>query len=208
MQNLDWLSDALGDFEDDYVRRSFPTTSSSSPSADSLSAQLIIDCPGQIELYTHIPILPRLAKLLTSTMNINLVACYLLESQFMEDTSKYFSGVLSAMSCMIGLEVPFVNVMSKMDLVRREGKRKKEVDRCVRLVLPFQSPAKAASALLPLSSGSRSTRRSRCFSHAASSTRIPSCCARLSTASSTPSSTSSTAPSCISCVVSAPLHSV
>lgn len=108
MQNLDWLSDALGDFEDDY---------------------LIIDCPGQIELYTHIPILPRLAKLLTSTMNINLVACYLLESQFMEDTSKYFSGVLSAMSCMIGLEVPFVNVMSKMDLVRREGKRKKEVDR-------------------------------------------------------------------------------
>lgn len=92
-------------------------------------SQLIIDCPGQIELYTHIPILPRLAKLLTTNMNINLVACYLLESQFMEDTAKYFSGVLSAMSCMIGLEVPFVNVMSKMDLVRKEGKRKKEVDR-------------------------------------------------------------------------------
>lgn len=93
--------------------------------------QLIIDCPGQIELYTHIPILPRLAKLLTTNLNINLVACYLLESQFMEDTAKYFSGVLSAMSCMIGLEVPFVNVMSKMDLVRKEGKRKKEVDRSV-----------------------------------------------------------------------------
>lgn len=93
--------------------------------------QLIIDCPGQIELYTHIPILPRLAKLLTANLNINLVACYLLESQFMEDTAKYFSGVLSAMSCMIGLEVPFVNVMSKMDLVRKEGKRKKEVDRSV-----------------------------------------------------------------------------
>ena len=68
-------------------------------------------------------------------MHINLVACYLLESQFMEDTSKYFAGVLSAMSCMIGLEVPFVNVMSKMDLVRREGKRKKEVDRSVGSVL-------------------------------------------------------------------------
>jgi hypothetical protein len=51
----------------------------------------------------------------------------------MEDTAKYFSGVLSAMSCMIGLEVPFVNVMSKMDLVRKEGKRKKEVDRSVSL---------------------------------------------------------------------------
>jgi hypothetical protein len=61
----------------------------------------------------------------------------------MEDTAKYFSGVLSAMSCMIGLEVPFVNVMSKMDLVRKEGKRKKEVDRSVPLFhsapLPFPS---------------------------------------------------------------------
>ncbi|GAA5846955.1 hypothetical protein JCM5353_002544 [Sporobolomyces roseus] len=109
MQNLDWLSDALGEFEDDY---------------------LIIDCPGQIELYTHIPILPRLAKLLTTTMQINLVSVYLLESQFMEDPTKYFSGVLSAMSCMVGLEVPTVNVMSKMDLVRKEGtKRRKDVDR-------------------------------------------------------------------------------
>ncbi|KAK4049479.1 hypothetical protein OIO90_005430 [Microbotryomycetes sp. JL221] len=109
MSNLDWLQDALGDYEDDY---------------------LIIDCPGQIELYTHIPILPNLAKLLTSTMNINLVSVYLLESQFMEDPAKYFSGVLSAMSCMVGLEVPTVNVMSKMDLVRKSGtKRKRDVER-------------------------------------------------------------------------------
>jgi len=48
----------------------------------------------------------------------------------MEDPTKYFSGVLSAMSCMVGLEVPTVNVMSKMDLVRKQGeKRRKDVDR-------------------------------------------------------------------------------
>lgn len=97
------------------------------------SLQLIIDCPGQIELYTHIPVLPRLAKLLTTTMNISLVSVYLLESQFMEDSAKYFSGVLSAMSCMVGLEVPSVNVMSKMDLVKKGttgAKRRKDVDRC------------------------------------------------------------------------------
>lgn len=65
-------------------------------------------------------------------MNINLVSVYLLESQFMEDPAKYFSGVLSAMSCMVGLEVPTVNVMSKMDLVKKGttgAKRRKEVDR-------------------------------------------------------------------------------
>lgn len=111
MNNLDWLQEALGDFEDDY---------------------LIIDCPGQIELYTHIPVLPRLARMLTTNMNISLVSVYLLESQFMEDSAKYFSGVLSAMSCMVGLEVPCVNVMSKMDLVKKGttgAKRRKDVDR-------------------------------------------------------------------------------
>ncbi len=103
--------------------------------------QLIIDCPGQIELYTHIPVLPRLAKLLTTTMNINLVSVYLLESQFMEDPAKYFAGVLSAMSCMVGLEVPSVNVMSKMDLVRKGtngAKRKKDVDRLVERDSPVE----------------------------------------------------------------------
>lgn len=50
----------------------------------------------------------------------------------MEDSAKYFSGVLSAMSCMVGLEVPCVNVMSKMDLVKKGttgAKRRKDVDR-------------------------------------------------------------------------------
>ena len=60
---------------------------------------------------------------------------YLIESQFMEDRYKFFrcvliitnilhpdsrnyhSGVLSAMSAMVNLEIPWINVMSKMDLV-------------------------------------------------------------------------------------------
>lgn len=135
MNNLDWLQESLGDFEDDYVCLSpspSPTRALTLP-LPSLQ-QLIIDCPGQIELYTHIPVLPRLAKLLTTTMNIQLVSVYLLESQFMEDPAKYFSGVLSAMSCMVGLEVPSVNVMSKMDLVKKGTtgeKRRKDVDRWV-----------------------------------------------------------------------------
>lgn len=35
----------------------------------------------------------------------------------MEDKYKFFSGVLSAMSAMVNLEIPWVNLMSKMDLV-------------------------------------------------------------------------------------------
>ncbi|KAI0028205.1 GPN-loop GTPase [Vararia minispora EC-137] len=95
LENMDWLDEEIGEYEDDY---------------------LIIDCPGQIELYTHHPFLPTLVKHL-SRQGIRTSAAYLLESQFMEDKYKFFSGVLSAMSAMVNLEIPWINVMSKMDLV-------------------------------------------------------------------------------------------
>jgi len=95
MQNMDWLEEELGGFEDDY---------------------LVFDCPGQIELYTHHPFLPTLVQNL-SRLGIRTCAVYLIESQFMEDRYKFFSGVLSAMSAMVNLEIPWINIMSKMDLV-------------------------------------------------------------------------------------------
>ncbi|KAF9006450.1 GPN-loop GTPase [Cyathus striatus] len=95
LQNMDWLEEELGSYEDDY---------------------LIIDCPGQIELYTHHPFLPTLVQNL-NRLGIRTCAVYLIESQFMEDRYKFFSGVLSAMSAMVNLEIPWINIMSKMDLV-------------------------------------------------------------------------------------------
>ena len=82
--------------------------------------------PGQIELYTHIPVVPALIKHLTraGALNVNMCATYLLESTFIIDRAKYFAGTLSAMSAMILLEVPHVNVLSKMDLVKGSIPRK------------------------------------------------------------------------------------
>jgi len=103
MENLDWFDDEVGDYYDDY---------------------LIIDCPGQIELYTHIPVLPALTKHL-SDMGFNLCATYLLEAPFVLDPHKYFSGVLSAMSAMIMLECPHINIMTKMDLIKDQMPKRK-----------------------------------------------------------------------------------
>lgn len=86
---------------------------------------------GQIELYTHFPIIPNLVHTLQSEFNINLCATYLLESQFMQDRHKFFAGVMSAMSCMVNLECPHINLLSKMDLVNknsREMERYEQVD--------------------------------------------------------------------------------
>ncbi|ADV19443.1 ATP(GTP)-binding protein Fet5 [Cryptococcus gattii Ru294] len=109
LNNLDWLEDELGAYEDDY---------------------LIIDCPGQIELYTHVPLLPRLTTFLSTSLNFRTSAVYLIDSQFMQDKSKFFAGVMSAMSCMLSLGISMLCLMSKMDLVKdKKGRTRREVGR-------------------------------------------------------------------------------
>jgi hypothetical protein len=52
----------------------------------------------------------------------------------MQDKTKFFAGVMSAMSCMLSLGVSMVCVMSKMDLVKdSKGNIKREVGRYVSL---------------------------------------------------------------------------
>ncbi|KAI1201800.1 GPN-loop GTPase 3 like protein [Nemania serpens] len=112
MENLDFLTDALDPLTEEYL--------------------VIFDMPGQIELYTHVPILPALVRFLTraGSLDIRLCAAYLLEATFVVDRAKFFAGTLSAMSAMIMLEVPHINVLSKMDLVRDQV-RKKDLRRFV-----------------------------------------------------------------------------
>ena len=59
--------------------------------------------------------------------NFRLCGVFLLDSQFLIDPSKYFSGVLVALSTMVALELPHINVLSKMDLL--DKKAKKEIER-------------------------------------------------------------------------------
>ena len=105
LENLDFLTDPLEQVTEEYL--------------------IIIDMPGQIELYTHVPIVPNLIKALTrGSLNISMCATYLLESTFIADRSKFFSGTLSAMSAMLMMELPHVNILSKMDLVKGQVARK------------------------------------------------------------------------------------
>ena len=59
--------------------------------------------------------------------NFRLCGVFLLDSQFIVDTSKYFAGALTALSAMINFELPHVNVLSKMDLL--DTKTRKEVEK-------------------------------------------------------------------------------
>jgi GTPase SAR1 family protein len=86
---------------------------------------IIFDCPGQIELYTHLPIMRQLVEQLEKS-NFRVCGVFLLDSQFLIDTPKYFSGVLAALSVMVTLEISHVNVMTKIDLLSSKDKEQLE----------------------------------------------------------------------------------
>ncbi|KAH7864130.1 hypothetical protein Vadar_026107 [Vaccinium darrowii] len=96
-ENLDdWLTEELDNYlDDDY---------------------LVFDCPGQIELFSHVPVLKNFVEHL-KRKNFNVCAVYLLDSQFMTDVTKFISGCMASLSAMVQLELPHVNILSKMDLV-------------------------------------------------------------------------------------------
>ncbi|KAK4878533.1 hypothetical protein RN001_011039 [Aquatica leii] len=101
LENADWLREQLGEQEDDYI---------------------LFDCPGQIELYTHLKVIRKLVNLLQS-WNFNLCCVYLIDVQFMTDGAKFISGAMSALSVMVNLELPHLNLLTKMDLLSKSTKR-------------------------------------------------------------------------------------
>lgn len=77
--------------------------------------------PGQIELYTHLEAGRKLIALLES-WNFRLCGVFLIDSQFMIDSAKFLSGTMAALSVMANMELPHINVLSKMDLLSKTAR--------------------------------------------------------------------------------------
>jgi hypothetical protein len=86
---------------------------------------LLFDCPGQIELYSHLSVFQSLVRELKAD-GWNVGCIYCLDAQFTEDAAKYISGCLTALSAMIQLEIPHVNVLTKVDLVQPQDSEQDE----------------------------------------------------------------------------------
>ena len=98
----DWLGDELASFtDDDYI---------------------LFDCPGQVELYSHVPAFRTLADWL-ATHNVRVAAVYCLDVQFVGEPGKFVAGCLAALAAMVQLELPHINVLTKVDLLDRPAKR-------------------------------------------------------------------------------------
>lgn len=78
-----------------------------------------MDCPGQIELFTHIPVLRTFVDYMKRD-GWNVCAIYCLDAHFITDSAKFISGCFQALSAMITLEVAHVNVLTKVDLLENK----------------------------------------------------------------------------------------
>nr|AGE95843.1 putative ATP binding protein [Encephalitozoon cuniculi] len=79
---------------------------------------LVFDCPGQIELFMHSDVMPKIIEHVGRYFKCGVV--YVMESQYLVDINKYISGCFCALISMARLDVPCINVISKMDLIKNE----------------------------------------------------------------------------------------
>ncbi|KAM6335209.1 GPN-loop GTPase 2 isoform 1-T2 [Alca torda] len=123
--NFDWLQEKLAAFRGHYY---------------------LFDCPGQVELYTHHDALKnvfaQLAKwnfrivpkaggwtrhgsdlaLSLCAFALQLAAVHLVDSHYCTDPGKFISVLCTSLSTMLHVELPHVNILSKMDLIEQYGK--------------------------------------------------------------------------------------
>ncbi|XP_051493831.1 GPN-loop GTPase 2 isoform X2 [Apus apus] len=98
--NFDWLQEKL---------------------ATSRGHYYLFDCPGQVELYTHHDALKNVFAQLAK-WNFRLAAVHLVDSHYCTDPGKFISVLCTSLSTMLHVELPHVNVLSKMDLIEQYGK--------------------------------------------------------------------------------------
>ncbi|NXV41291.1 GPN2 GTPase, partial [Uria aalge] len=98
--NFDWLQEKLAAFRGHYY---------------------LFDCPGQVELYTHHNALKNVFAQLAK-WNFRLAAVHLVDSHYCTDPGKFISVLCTSLSTMLHVELPHVNILSKMDLIEQYGK--------------------------------------------------------------------------------------
>ncbi|NWX06771.1 GPN2 GTPase, partial [Caloenas nicobarica] len=98
--NLDWLQEKLAAFRGHYY---------------------LFDCPGQVELYTHHDALKNVFAQLAK-WDFRLAAVHLVDSHYCTDPGKFISVLCTSLSAMLHVELPHVNILSKMDLIEQYGK--------------------------------------------------------------------------------------
>ncbi|KAJ2158567.1 hypothetical protein GGF46_003686 [Coemansia sp. RSA 552] len=101
-KNMGWLMDQLRPLADD-------------------GCYFIFDCPGQVELYTHNESIKTVVRELERKHDYRLACVHLVDASYCTDAARFISVLLLSLTTMTMLEMPHVNVLSKIDLLGQMG---------------------------------------------------------------------------------------
>ena len=107
----------------------------------------LIDMPGQVELITHHESARRIVERISRSLGLRLCAVHLVDATHATDPAKFISAVVVSLLAMLRLELPHVNVLSKMDLLREDE---------LAFPLEFYTDLPSLRDLAPMVSGSGS----------------------------------------------------
>lgn len=100
-------------------RLGIPTDGNNTQRNHSSGAYLLLDLPGQIELTAHSNVISRIAQRLVRELDLRLVCVQLVDAAVcLTDVSKFIGAALVCTASMMRLELPCVNVLTKMDLLQ------------------------------------------------------------------------------------------
>lgn len=86
-------------------------------SLDGQSTYVIFDCPGQTELFTNSPVFKSILEKLVKELDFRLCVVSLIDSMNLTIPSHWISSLLLTLRSMLQLDLPQVNVISKIDLL-------------------------------------------------------------------------------------------
>lgn len=95
LEQWEWFANEVGDYAEDY---------------------LLVDCPGQVEVYTHLPVMADVVARFVAD-GYRCCSLYCTDATLVNDAGGYISATLSALSTMFSLGLPHVSVLTKCDLL-------------------------------------------------------------------------------------------
>ncbi|CAK9234220.1 unnamed protein product [Sphagnum troendelagicum] len=101
-KNIDWLKDKLEPLMKDHY--------------------LLFDFPGQVELFTLHNNAKNVILEMVNKWDFRLTAVHLVDAHLCSEPGMYVSALLMSLSAMLHLELPHINVLSKIDLIESYGK--------------------------------------------------------------------------------------
>jgi len=78
--------------------------------------------PGQVELYSNHDSVKKVIKKLEDETNFQFVAVHMVDVSNLYDRYRFLSAMTLSLTALINLEMPFLNMITKVDLMKEMGR--------------------------------------------------------------------------------------